>query len=431
MPWRQTRPMDERASFVFAFETGRFSMSELCSHYGVSRKTGYKWLSRFRGGGVVALADQSRAPHTCPHRMSEEMEELVCEERRKHPHWGARKLLDRLSKSAAEDLLQMLEQGERLPAASTATEALKRAGLVRSRRHRAKPADTLSSDALSSDALSTAALSNLADAAPNDVWSADFKGEFRTQDAKWCYPLTVSDAASRYLLACHGLPSTEHAGAQPIFERLFRECGLPVAIRSDNGCPFCSVGLCGLSRLSVWWMKMGIIHQRILPGKPQQNGRHERMHRTLKAETTRPPAHNLEKQQDRFAQFCKEYNEFRPHEALGMQTPSSIWIPSHRAMPKRLSPPEYPGHMEVRSVKCNGEIKFLGHRPFISLVLVGENVALEEVDDGIWSLFFCKSLLGRIDQRDMKLVPIRQQPETKGNEGKLGTDQPSQRTTNH
>ena len=182
-------------------------------------------------------------------------------------------------------------------------------------------------------------------------------------------------------------------------------------------------------------MKLGIVHQRIAPGQPQQNGRHERMHRTLKAETTRPPAQNLQRQQDRFAQFCQEYNELRPHEALGMQAPSSIWTPSERAMPKRLSPPEYPGHMEVRSVRNKGEIKFLGQLVFVSEVLAEEYVALEEVEDGIWSLYFCNSLLGRIDQRDkqakMKLVPIRQQTTPRGNEGKRGTDQPSQRKTKH
>jgi putative transposase len=420
MPWRQTRPMDERACFVFAFETGRYGMSELCSEYGISCKTGYKWLARFREGGVVALADRSRAPHTCPHRMTEEMAGLVLQERRKHPHWGPRKLLDRLSNSAPEALKHMLEQGQCLPAASTVGEALRRAGLVHSRKRRSRPTHP-----------GTSTLSNLAEAAPNDVWSTDFKGEFRTQDAKWCYPLTVSDAASRYLLECKGLPSTEHAGAQPCFERLFRENGLPLAIRSDNGCPFCSVGICGLSRLSVWWMKLGIIHQRIAPGKPQQNGRHERMHRTLKAETTRPPAQNMQRQQERFVAFCQEYNQARPHEALGMQTPSSIWTPSKRAMPERLSPPEYPGHMEVRSVRNKGEIKFLGHSVFVSEVLAGEYVALEEIEDGIWSLNFCNSLLGRIDQRDIKLVPIRKQTAARGNEGKLGTDQPSQRPTNN
>jgi putative transposase len=417
MPWRQTRPMDERTRFVFALESGKFSMLELCSEYGISPKTGYKWLSRFREGGVVALADRSRAPHTCPHRMTEDMAALFLQERRKHPHWGPRKLLDRLSKSAPEALQQMLQQGECLPAASTVGEALRRAGLVQSRKRRSRPPHPGTTD------LWSVAIE------PNDVWSADFKGEFRTRDGKWCYPLTVSDAASRYLLECKGLPSTEHAGAQPWFERLFRENGLPVAIRSDNGCPFCSVGLCGLSRLSVWWMKLGIVHQRIAPGKPQQNGRHERMHRTLKAETTRPPAQDMQKQQERFAAFRQEYNQERPHESLGMQTPSSIWTPSGRSMPQHLKQPEYSGHMEVRSVKCNGEIKFLGHRPFISQVLVGENVALEEVDDGIWSLYFCNSLLGRIDQRDMKLVAIRQPSATTGNEGKLGTDQPSQRST--
>jgi transposase InsO family protein len=417
--------MDERASFVLAFETARFSMSELCSEYGVSRKTGYKWLSRFREGGIAALADQSRAPHACPHRMSEEMERLFRQERGKHPYWGPRKLLDVLHKSGSEALRQMLEQGQRLPAASTVGEALKRAGLVHSRKRRSRPPHPGSSD------LSSVAIN------PNDVWSTDFKGEFRTQDGRWCYPLTVSDAVSRYLLECKGLPSTEHAGARPCFERLFRENGLPAAIRSDNGCPFSSVGLCGLSRLSVWWMKLGIVHQRIAPGKPQQNGRHERMHRTLKAETTRPPARDMQRQQERFAQFCQEYNQERPHEALGMQTPSSIWTPSERAMPERLPQPTYPGHMEVRSVRNKGEIKFLGQLVFVSEVLAEEHVALEEVEDGIWSLYFCYTLLGRINQREMKgsmtgemkLVPIRHQTTPRGNEGKRGTDQPSQRPT--
>jgi transposase InsO family protein len=409
--------MDERASFVFAFETGRFGVGELCSEYGISRKTGYKWLARFREGGVAALADRSRAPHTCPHRMSEEMAALFRQERGRHPFWGPRKLLDRLSKSPPEALEHMRGQGQCLPAASTVGEALRRAGLVQPRKRRSRPPHPGASE------LSGVAL------APNDVWSADFKGEFRTRDARWCYPLTVSDAASRYLLACQGLPSTGHAGARPCFERLFREYGLPAAIRSDNGCPFCSVGLCGLSRLSVWWMKLGIAHQRIAPGKPQQNGRHERMHRTLKAETTRPPARDMQKQQERFSEFRREYNRERPHEALGMRTPSSIWTPSERAMPQRLKQPEYPGHMEVRSVRNKGEIKFLGHCVFVSEVLVSEYVALEETGDGVWSLFFCNSLLGRIDQRDMKLVPIRQQTACRGNEGKLGTDQPSQRPT--
>jgi len=420
MPWRQTQPMDERVCFVFAFESGYFSMSELCSEYGVSRKTGYKWLTRFREGGVAALAERSRTPHSCSHRMSEEMAALFVAERGKHPHWGARKLLERVSKSSPEALQQLLEQGERLPAASTIGEALKRAGLVHSRKRRSRPPHPGTSD------LSSVAIE------PNDVWSTDFKGEFRTQDAKWCYPLTVSDAASRYLLECKGLPSTQHSGAQPCFERLFREYGLPAAIRSDNGCPFCSVGLCGLSRLSVWWMKFGIVHQRISPGKPQQNGRHERMHRTLKAETTRPPALNLEKQQERFAAFCREYNQERPHEAIGMKTPSSIWTPSKRVMPEHIPQPQYPGHMEVRSVRNKGEIKFLGQFLFVSEVLAGEYVALEETEDGIWSLYFCNTLLGRINQREMtplKLVPTRQQTTPRGNEGKRGTDQPSQRTT--
>lgn len=236
------------------------------------------------------------------------------------------------------------------------------------------------------------------------MWSADFKGEFLTKDANWCYPFTVTDACSRYILVCDAKTSTEHVGAQQSCERIFAEVGLPRAIRTDNGSPFCSTAIAGLSRLSVWWMKLGIVHQRIQKGKPQQNGRHERMHRTLKAETARPPAQDLKRQQERFDRFLEEFNLLRPHEALAMQTPSSVWRPSSRTLTTDLPGPQYPGHLIVRNVDRSGTLNFRGHHYLISTVLANEKVALEEVDDGVWSVIFYNTPLARLDERTLRLI---------------------------
>ncbi len=237
----------------------------------------------------------------------------------------------------------------------------------------------------------------------NDLWTCDFKGEFRTGDRRYCYPLTVADGLSRYLLGCEGKLSTAHAGARPVFEELFCENGLPKAILSDNGSPFSSPALGGLSRLSVWWIKLGIEPLLIKPGHPEQNGSHERMHRTLKAETTRPPSADLGAQQRRFDAFREEFNEDRPHEALGLQTPAEQYQPSPRPYPDVVAKVEYPGHYEVRSVRSDGSIKWQGELLFVSEVLHGEPVGLEEIDDGIWSLCFGPLLLARFDERDRRL----------------------------
>lgn len=289
---------------------------------------------------------------------------------------------------------------EKLPAASTVGDMLKRAGLVEKRRKRTRPGDHGSVPLCAPE--------------PNDVWSADFKGEFLTKDANYCYPLTLTDACSRYLLGCDAKSSTEHAGAQESFERIFAEVGLPTAIRTDNGCPFCSTAIAGLSRLSVWWMKLGIVHQRIQRGKPQQNGRHERMHRTLKAETARPPAQNLKQQQERFDRFRDEYNQKRPHEALGMQTPGSLWRPSPRSLPAEMPGPQYPGHLVVRSVDRSGNLNFRGHHYHISPVLANEKMALEEVDDGVWSVIFYNTLLARLDEQTLRIVHAPPAPQVGG-----------------
>jgi hypothetical protein len=240
---------------------------------------------------------------------------------------------------------------------------------------------------------------------PNDLWTGDFKGQFRTRDGTYCYPLTIADQHSRYLLACTALESTRSRGVKAVFEGLFREYGLPSAIRTDNGVPFATQAIHGLSALNVWWMKLGIRHERIQPGKPQQNGAHERMHRTLKAKTTRPPAYDQQRQQTLFDEFRLEYNEVRPHEALGQETPATIWVPSQRQMPSRIQPPEYPGHFFPRRVSSAGTFRFKGRQLFLSETLNNEHIGLEETDDGIWSIHFYQTLIARFDERDPKLVP--------------------------
>lgn len=384
MPWRRVSPMVERTEFVVAASSGLFRMVELCERYGISRKTGYKWLARYDAEDLSTLADRSRAPHSCAHEMPEDMRRELLRLRGAHSTWGPRKILARLAMDRPELV-------DRLPAASTVGDLLKRSGLVKPRRRRVVSGHPGSSP--------------LEATSPNDVWCVDFKGEFRTQDRVLCYPLTVTDGFSRYLLLCKGQLSTEHVGARAAFERLFAEVGLPVAIRSDNGCPFCSMALHGLSRLSVWWMRLGIRHDRIRPGSPQENGQHERMHRTMKAEATWPPAADICGQQLVFDSFQHEYNWVRPHEALGQRVPGSVWMPSLRPLPARLPAPEYPGYMKVRSVRPHGDIKFAGDLVFVSEVLAHERVGLEEIDDGVWHLYFCNTLLGSLDERTMRLVP--------------------------
>jgi transposase InsO family protein len=383
--------MDRRAEFVQAVKADLFSITELCAQYDISRKTGYKWLKRHDEGGVAGLADLSRAPLHCPHRTPDAIRDAICDLRRKRPSEGPITLLERLR-------VQKPEIANQLPAPSTAGDILRRASLVKARRRRAK--------------VERPGSGPIAAPAPNDVWSADFKGEFPTRDGLWCYPLTVSDAYSRYLLLCLALESTGHEGVIRAFDRLFSEVGLPEAIRTDNGCPFSSNAICGLSRLMVYWMKLGIIHQRITPGKPQQNGRHERMHRTLKEHTAMPPAQNHQSQQERFDTFRQDYNYERPHQALEKQRPASLWHAPTRTMPSKLPEPEYQGHMHVRLVSANGTIKFANREHFLTTVLEGESVALEEVKDGIWSILFYRCLLGRLDQRTGKLVPASPTSET-------------------
>jgi len=381
MPWEETTRMSQRGRFVLDFESCLYTMSELCERYAISRKTGYKWAERYAVEGFEGLRDRSRRAKSCPHRTQKDLEERLVELRRTHPHWGPRKLLAWWQKrSPLEDW----------PAASTVGDILKRHGLVepreRARRKWQHPAGA-----------------QVVAGRSNEVWSTDFKGQFRTGDRRLCYPLTVADGYSRYLLGLKGQSSVAGELTWPEFERVFREYGLPDRMRMDNGVPFASQAVGGLSYLSLRWIKLGIQLERIEPGHPEQNGRHERMHRVLKAETARPPAADAASQQERFDRFRQEYNEERPHEALAQKAPAELYQPSSRSYPEQIPKPEYPGHFEVRSVHHGGEIKWRGRHLFISEVLHGERVGLEEYDDGLWALYFGTVLLARFDERDPEL----------------------------
>lgn len=380
MPWSETKPMDQKTQFIADYLRQTLDMTELCQLYGISRKTGYKWIGRYVEHGPQGLEDQSRRPDHHPNQTANEIVDALIQGRQHHPTWGAKKLLAIVEKKHPE---------WSLPGRSTVCEILSRHGLVAKKRrrriigHPGKPMAQM--------------------LAPNDIWCADFKGQFKTGDGIYCYPLTVTDGYSRYLLGCQGLLTTSAVEAKPVFTRLFKEYGLPQRIRSDNGVPFATTTLARLSTLSAWWVRLGILPDLIEPGKPQQNGRHERMHRTLKAETTRPPAANRRTQQRKFNRFQKEFNEERPHEALDMATPASIYVPSRREMPDRLPPLEYPDRFEVRYVSGNGGIRWNKGWVNVSSTCIGEYVGLEEIDDGIWNVYFGPLKLGRLLERHMRI----------------------------
>lgn len=378
----QTSARDQRLSFVWDFESGHWSMTELCERYHVTRPTGYKWVRRFRAGGVGALEEHSRAPHGCTHRTAARVEHLLLEARATYG-WGAKKLLHVLARRHPELAW---------PARSTVNAILERHGRLRKQRRRrtwkhpgAVPLETTR---------------------PNQVWMADFKGEFKTTDGIYCYPLTVTDHYSRYLLACRGLPSVRTAGVRPVFRRLFQEVGLPEAIRTDNGAPFATTGIHGLGALNVWWMQLGIVHHRIAPASPHENGSHERMHRELKRETARPAAPTRRGQQRRFDRFCTRYNQERPHEGIADEVPASRWDPSPRFYPARITPPDYPLHMEIRRVSAAGTFRLHSGQPFLSHALRDEDIGLEEVADGVWNIVYYKTLLGRIDERTLLITGV-------------------------
>lgn len=378
MPWTESAVMDQRLQFVHDALSERFNFTELCVRYGVSRRIGYKWLARFEADGTRGLADRSRRPHTSPTAIRPPLAELVCEFRRVHPDWGARKLLRVLRRRHPEI--------DDWPAASTAADLLARRGLVRRRRRRR--------------ASQHPGVIAIATNRPNDLWTADFKGQFRTGNSVYCYPLTIADHHTRFLLTCHGLLSTETATARPVFERAFREYGLPRAIRTDNGVPFATQAIHGLSYLNVWWMRLGIVHQRIHPGCPQENGAHERMHRTLKRCAVKPVQRTCAAQQKQFDAFRLEYNTERPHEALGQETPGSCYRASPRAYPNKLPIPEYPGHFLVKRVTDAGTFRFRQRLLYIANSLVDQHIGLEETDDGVWAIYFNTVLIATLNERD-------------------------------
>ena len=380
MPWSCASPMDQKVRFIADYQRHFFSLAELCRRFSVSRKTAYKWIERYEADGPSGLEDRSRRPHACPHQTPSMVAEALLEFRRRHPTWGAKKLLCILSQRCPD---------RKWPARSTCSDLLKRHGLVTGKRRRSYPGHPGRPMTPMDE--------------PNAIWTADFKGQFRTRDGEYCYPLTIVDGYSRFLLACQGLRSTAVHLAKPVFKRLFEEYGLPRIIRTDNGVPFATTALGRLSELSVWWIRLGIYPELIEPAHPEQNGRHERMHRTLKAETTRPPRGNLNAQQIRFNQFRREYNEERPHEALGQETPASAYRASPRKLPRELPRIEYPGHFEIRLVSRNSGIRWKRHWVCVTHTLGGEYVGLEEVDDGLWDVYFGPVKLGRMDERKLRI----------------------------
>jgi putative transposase len=380
MPWSNLSPMDQKTQFIADFLRHSQSITELCIHYAISRKTAYKWIARYQQQGISGLEDRPRSPLSCPHQTEPELVEALLDARRHHPTWGAKKLLKLLSKR---------DPDRNWPKRSTVCDLLARHGLIKKPRkrrhlgHPGKPATVIT--------------------APNQVWCADFKGQFKTRDGLYCYPLTITDACSRYLIDCQGLLTTECASAKAVFEKAFRNFGLPERIRTDNGVPFATVSLARLSSLSAWWIRLGILPELIEPGKPQQNGRHERMHRTLKAETTRPAAGNLRAQQRKFNDFREEYNQVRPHEAINLETPASLYQPSPRQMPKKLPALEYPTHFETRYVSYNGGIRWNSDWVNVSICCAGEYVGLEEIDNAIWNVYFGPVKLGRLIEEQMRI----------------------------
>jgi transposase InsO family protein len=373
VPWKVSDPMSERMDLVSRLQKGE-RMTDLCLELGISRKTGYKFWERYKKQGPRGLLDGSRAPKRVARRTASEMEQVLVDARRKHPSWGGRKLKDMLERNGVVTV----------PSAGTIAAVLKRHGLVTPRRLRRRP--EVFRGVLSQPQ------------APNEVWGVDYKGQFRLGNRQYCYPLTTSDLCSRFLLATEALDGTDEEAAREVFEEVFEEYGLPDWIRSDNGSPFASQGLAGLTKLSAWWMRLEIKHQRIKPAHPQENGCHERMHRTLKAETTRPARQNSLQQQERFDAFRQEFNHDRPHEALGMKRPAEVYRPSERRKPRVLLEPSYPLHDDVLLVNASGHIRVPRRGTvFLSYALAGQPVGIREQDGGRWLVTFMTLDLGEYD----------------------------------
>jgi putative transposase len=381
MPFQETRVMDQRQRFVQDAHCSLMSFSELCRRYGISRKTGYKWLERWIREGPHGLRDRSSRPIESPLATPPTVVEAILEVRRKHTDYGAKKVTWYLERNRP-DL--------RLPSRTTIHNILHRHGLIPARRRRVRRWHP--------------GRPNTEATHPNAIWTTDFKGQFRTRDGRYCFPLTVQDMYSRFLLGCQGRLDISIARAKPVFARLFREFGMPERIRSDNGAPFASNALGRLSQLSVWFIRLGIIPELIEPASPQQNGKHENMHLVLKRQATRPPQANLRMQQRALTTFRHEYNWVRPHEALDGALPSDLYRPSARPFPRRLEPLVYPAHFEVRLVSRNGGIRWLNQWVNVSHLLAEEYVGLEEVDAGLFDVYFGSVWLGRFVEPKLRIV---------------------------
>ena len=373
MPWKDTCPVEQKMEFVVRYQAGE-RVLDLCREFGISEKTGHKLLGRFKRFGVDGFKEQSRRPLYSPNRVRPDIVSALLGLREEHPTWGPRKLRERF---------MVLNPGVKTPAASTIGVMLETAGVVRKRpkRRRATPSTTLKQTQ-----------------APNELWCIDFKGQFRLANKRLCYPLTLTDHCSRFLLACEALESTRTNGVQTALTETFLEYGLPDAIRSDNGTPFASTGFGGLSALSVWLLRLGVALERIKPGHPEQNGRHERMHRTYKQDATRPPAANILQQQERSDRFRHVFNFERPHEALEMKTPSELYKPSTKTFdPRPLEPLSYPLHDITARVHRSGHIFFSDHRFYVGTAFAGENLGARELHKGSWLLSFMDLDIGYVD----------------------------------
>ena len=381
MPWKECHVMDERLRFVARLLEGE-KMAPLCAEFGISRKTGYKIFDRYKDCGLTALTDRSRRPYRQANRLPAPVEATIVRLKREYPGWGAPKLREKLRQQFA---------GPHLPAISTVHAVLDRHGLVkrRRRRHHATAATFLSQPT-----------------EPNALWCADYKGEFRLGNRQYCYPLTITDFASRYLLACDALSTTQATFAFTVFERAFKDFGLPLAMRTDNGVPFAAPnGLYRLSKLAVWWLRLGIRLERIAPGHPQQNGRHERMHLTLKREATKPASANVLQQQARFDAFIDQYNAERPHQALGMKVPADLYVRSPRVY-RGLEELAYPFHDTTITVTHCGRICFKGQKVNLSHAFAGQAVGVTQVNERIWLVTFMQYDLGYFDDETCRLEPI-------------------------
>lgn len=382
MPWKETSAMDQRVQLIADWLSEDYSKTKLCRIYGISRPTADKWIKRYEQQGPRGLEELRRAPHCHPNQTAEELRALIVQTKLQRQKWGPKKVLDWLR----------LEQPElKWPADSTAGEILKRAGLVQARtpRRRVPPYSEPFGEC----------------AAPNQSWSADFKGDFLLGNGRHCYPLTISDNWSRYLFLCRALERPSFQQVRPWFEWVFREAGLPERIRTDNGVPFASTALGGISQLSKWWIKLGIKPERIQPGKPAQNGRHERMHRTLKKAVA--PQSDLHEQQRHYDPFREEYNWERSHEGLGRKTPGSVHCTSPRSYPAKLPKVEYESGVTVRQVRHKGEIKWRGQLFYLSEVLAQEPVGLKQIDEHKWELRYSFHMLGILDERTKTISPVK------------------------